>query len=178
MQLGNACNKPKREPILYMGHVLACYLGKKQCWWYRSAGIQRSNNGKQLDDINLGHAMSGWLWNAINGRVASNLVTCLNCNIARVGNAIAGWQHVMPWKASGGWHRGWQAHSFLGACLEVVSTGSLPSLAALGRTLGSPWPHGGWLCQPSGWNPRPTIHGGAGASTICAGGSFGAIPGL
>jgi hypothetical protein len=65
--------------------------------------------------------------------------------MARVGNAIEGSQHVMPWKASAGRHRGWQAHSFLGACLEVVSTGSLPSLAALGRTLGSPWPHGGWV---------------------------------
>ena len=135
------------------------------CWhaiWERSnadgildwsAAMQRSNNGKQLDDINLGNAMSGWLWNAINGRVASNLVTCLNFNMARVGNAIEGSQHVMPWKASAGRHRGWQAHSFLGACLEVVSTGSLPSLAALGRTLGSPWP-------------------------ICAGGSFGSIAGL
>jgi hypothetical protein len=37
----------------------------------------------------------------------------------------------------------------------VVSTGSLPSLAALDHTLGSPWPPGGWLSEPSQWNPNP-----------------------
>ena len=183
MQLGNDSNKPKREPILYMGHVPACYIGKKQCWRY--PGLACSHSKKQpwqttgwhyprkchewlivkchqwQSSIKLNHLLE--LRHGQGSKCHCGLTAC---------NAMEGFRwltHVMP-------HR--LASTLFFGCM--LGSGLYWFLAQPG-CLGS-YP---WFSMASWWlaiwaltvESKSTIHGVPAAFTICAGGSFGACLG-